>query len=449
MAHPVVPLAAPVAARYACTRCTGVLPRTGLGAAPVCPNGAEMVPTIPTATVTNCLHDVNNFRLLPAFTKTHFVPQSGRGKFDVKYTPNSGVLDVTVKLNLTTTPRGWFGRGFTAEELQEIRQDFAANVPAFWDGKWAFRCTKAGFGGLAIVTPRFHIEFNVQGAHFSLVIAVPDAAAERNPSPELRNCRGFVSINQISSGDPTAQDRVELLDFHVRDFQHSIAPKMIAQNERQRLEEALKAVGVAATEGVNKWIFVAFDALGDAERLRLRAFATEGKKRVGGTHKVPLVMAGVARGGEAGGKGRERAEAVAAVLTTAGFDNPVTYAPSTVGEATGVKIRVDVGYDDTVGAITYNVAAHEFGHMIGLPDEYENPQMGAQADTNAKAKAKTNYLKLLGEAGLAAPTFPSHTMSMMSDGMTIQPFHTVTIWDALCFLTKGIIARDEWEVAMI
>ena len=38
---------------------------------------------------------------------------------------------------------------------------------------------------------------------------------------------------------------------------------------------------------------------------------------------------------------------------------------------------------------------------------------------------------------------------MMSDGMTIQDFHTVTVWDALCHLTDGIIAPDEWEIRML
>jgi hypothetical protein len=33
--------------------------------------------------------------------------------------------------------------------------------------------------------------------------------------------------------------------------------------------------------------------------------------------------------------------------------------------------------------------------------------------------------------------------------MTIQSFHTVTIWDALCFLTRGIIAPADWDVMMV
>jgi hypothetical protein len=28
------------------------------------------------------------------------------------------------------------------------------------------------------------------------------------------------------------------------------------------------------------------------------------------------------------------------------------------------------------GVFAYNVAVHEFGHMLGLPDEYENPWLG-------------------------------------------------------------------------
>jgi len=113
---------------------------------------------------------------------------------------------------------------------------------------------------------------------------------------------------------------------------------------------------------------------------------------------VNIILAGAAKADELAGKAREPAQAVAHVLAEAGLDNPVQYAPDVVADRTGARIRIDTAFEDNVPTLTYNVAAHEFGPMIGLPDEYENPVavQNATADNNAKAIAKTNYINLSG-----------------------------------------------------
>lgn len=88
----------------------------------------------------------------------------------------------------------------------------------------------------------------------------------------------------------------------------------------------------------------------------------------------------------------------------------------------------------------YNVAVHEFGHMIGLPDEYENP------DTGPKLIVKKNYSKLVARAKLLGPTFSSHTSSMMSDGMTTLNWHYVTVWEALGALTGEFLYLSAWAI---
>ena len=48
-----------------------------------------------------------------------------------------------------------------------------------------------------------------------MVISREDART----SAHGRECRGFVSLNQVRSGDPyKAQDRIELRDFQVSNF---------------------------------------------------------------------------------------------------------------------------------------------------------------------------------------------------------------------------------------
>ena len=78
--------------------------------------------------------------------------------------------------------------------------------------------------------------------------------------------------------------------------------------------------------------------------------------------------------------------------------------------------------------------------MIGLPDEYEDATMGP------KLTVKNNYLNLVHRAGLLPPHFPSHTSSMMSDGMTLMNWHYVTAWEALTALTHDFLGHNEWAI---
>src|SRR5262245_21109451 len=100
------------------------------------------------------------------------------------------------------------------------------------------------------------------------------------------------------------------------------------------------------------------------------------------------------------------------------------------------------------GACAYNVAAHEFGHMLGLPDEYENPTGGTNAKPEdlAKEQVKVRFLQMTGWAQSGAPDFPSHTMSMMSDGPVLMSWHFVTIWEALVRLTWDHIRPEDWTI---
>lgn len=98
--------------------------------------------------------------------------------------------------------------------------------------------------------------------------------------------------------------------------------------------------------------------------------------------------------------------------------------------------------------IHYNVMAHEFGHMIGLPDEYENPIFNPKASTadNAKVVHKNSTLKLAELAHIAFAAFGPYTESIMSRGSTVQRHHFITIWEALVAMTKNYIAPDEWVI---
>lgn len=450
-------------ARYRCSGCKGTL-EIGMGQAATCPlDDGDLTAEASTAPATGCLRSLESFRDR-TFSWPHYVPGSGRGKFDCSYDPKQGNLDITVRFGAEFQSgwTDWFG----STEKANLIRDFSQSIPTYWNGKYVLRCTKPGWTTLT-VSPRFKVTFGeVLGAHFRMVISREDTRT----SAHGRECRGFVSLNQVKSGDPyKAQDRIELRDFQVADFNHSVGGLQRAGNDREFIETCLRDAGVANakqdrsvdTQGRIETFKVTVGLLDFADNsadtagfaASLRSFVTRVRGQMKGSMPVPLQIKGYSKPSEtdAARIAGDRATAVQAILTTATFPNPIKVVAAGSGQAR-VEIWPDLDYEWSFkrGEKTYdyNVGAHEFGHLLGLPDEYENPVAGAKKDpdNDAKATVKTNFLKLCGDAGVRPPTFPSHTPSMMSDGMTIMQWHMVTVWEALANMTSAYIDPSEWTI---
>jgi hypothetical protein len=405
------------------------------------------------------------------FTKNHFVPATGRGKFDCVYAPKQGILDVTVKIDVSS-PTHWLVPEIAEKEQLRLAGIFHDSVPKYWDGSWSFKCTRKGWEGLMPVVPRFHLDVSPSHlSHFSLILSPPKedpSMRSVNRPIYMRECRGFVSLQQVITENPNAKDRVELQDFHVEDFTHVLASQIIAQHERHRLQEALNAGGSTPftlpvevdREGQKTVIQAKMIALVTGSRDEtsylsmntriLSAIAARAAMRLPGTPAVPIIVS--PPGSPLVQKREDWKEHVAIVveiLQSFKLANPIKVG-NPVPQAVTVTLRIDEELERSdLDDLRYNVAAHEFGHMIGLPDEYENPVASntGKPEDNAKASVKARFLELVHKAKLTPPDFPSHTSSMMSDGMTVMGFHAVTVWNALCYMTRHFLDPADWIIA--
>ncbi|MGH9613613.1 MAG: hypothetical protein ACRD4P_11090, partial [Bryobacteraceae bacterium] len=161
---------------------------------------------------TGCKKGKQKF-LVSSFEQSFFVPSTARGKFDCSYRPTTGNLYINVKLSATFG--GSFFEWFSGEEESRLKTDLSDGVPAYWNGPCTLRCTRHGWTDI-VVQPVFGVTFGSSGSHFKLVITREDERSRTNPHG--RECRGFVSMNQVTGVD--AQDRVELRDFQTREFNH-------------------------------------------------------------------------------------------------------------------------------------------------------------------------------------------------------------------------------------
>jgi hypothetical protein len=106
-----------------------------------------------------------------------------------------------------------------------------------------------------------------------------------------------------------------------------------------------------------------------------------------------------------------------------------------------VDISVDQDFEKTYASNRYSVGEHEFGHLLGLPDEYQDNTTGRLGT------AQTNYMALVTGAGVQGPAvWGVHTSSVMSAGVDVLPRHYVTLWEALGRMTAPDIAQNEWEI---
>jgi outer membrane protein OmpA-like peptidoglycan-associated protein len=129
---------------------------------------------------------------------------------------------------------------------------------------------------------------------------------------------------------------------------------------------------------------------------------------------------------------------------------------STGADATADSRRVDI---DVAGGQSQNIAAHEFGHMIGLDDEYATtPQRDAAGNPVRDANGDTVTRGLIngtgGEVGDPTATngpavargmpgsVSENTDNIMSLGSTVRPQHYTTFMQAIRTLTSS----TEWRV---
>jgi hypothetical protein len=216
--------------------------------------------------------------------------------------------------------------------------------------------------------------------------------------------------------------------------------------ERRKVEEILAGVGnITVTRANGPW------AVADVSAGALNEFANQVKRLDPDSPRYPLIVE--ATSGLAN-KANEMVDTVITFLRRRQVDYPITRSPIITSKKfknifthtpkpTGtVTIRLS---DDSVATRSswfyrYKVAVHEFGHCLGLPDEYQDhyPTLGTTAHDA--------WRDLCRDAGVPARPVPKFDASIMSCGWQTYACHYVTVWDALCQLTRDHVAATDWVI---
>lgn len=365
---------------------------------------------------------------------TNFQPATGIGRFDLDITQN--VLTVTIKLFLAT--------GLSSTDQNTFMARFENLVKQHWENRYGFqRNTQRLF-------PTFKITYvaNMESAHFVLNLLAGEGGNElvsRDVYYKLKNNAGFNptsvnlfsgSINPAASSGMIVEDLRTSFPYYIDMPANSMSDH--AENQLHSLIRQLKRADPNANVEVT--------AYGSAKSVKQNA-----------------VLAKIRLWGLANPIARTSNRHFSASR------NPKT------GASDYVKISMSQGLGmidkSTDPLFNYPAAAvHEFGHMLGLQDEYAclsrtaadkmatlgfidkaeqqffedfHPRTTAPP-SQVVANGQEAFVAYCRDAGVLPPHFGQHTISIMSSGSKFQPCHFVTLWAAVVAATGN--PPSDWKI---
>lgn len=415
---------------------TGTVP-TGAPAAGACPDPAEQA-------------RVDAFRLRTDLQVLDNIPSPGTGKFDARYFPVTGLMPVTVKIHFEfvqadNTPNlaGLIGRFVSGQgvsqffwsdaEKDAFRDQFVTRCSSRWSAQHVLRSTKPCWSFTAVPTVTPVPTADKATAHYAITV-------HKSSGPGLDYKSG---LSRVQLTDPTAQPTGNLWQSDVQESSN-FRSGGIARDERLRLERELTAAAASPVRfGRDQ------DAVDSAAAGTLAAFAAAANRSNPSAPMIPIDVTGFAsaEGDPAYNQGlsERRASNVAAQLRSAGMRQPVrTSGRGAVGAPNDVasrraEVAIDHAFETTYSSNHYAVAEHEFGHMLGNLDEYQNQTTGATGTR------QTRYGALITSAGLDQPNWGDDTSSIMSAGVDVLPRHYVSLWEALGRMTDPDITQAQWS----
>ena len=399
---------------------------------------------------------VDAFRLRTDMKLDRNIPSSGFGMFDATYMPVASLMTVTVKVffkfeDSEAAPGFWsrIARTMAGEDLSRFywsepekatfKAEFMARCMVDWSAKHIMESTKPcwDFTAVPLVIPK--VLEDAAGAHYVMTVHKRKVAGTSFPSatgdPDLAH------PENPATGDLDERDNQIDADYN---------SKSVAKSERERIEAALAAAACAPVLFAKD-----SDVIDPGPRARLETFAAALVAKQPTDPLIPIQLSGVAssEGDPAHNLdlSTRRGNAVRAVLTGAGAPQPIaatglgpTGAPEDAANRR-VDVAVDRVFETTYTGNQFAGSPHEFGHMLGLPDEYSDATLpGGNATW---AKQQVDYMALVTAAGVPGPTkFGQDTSSIMSTGRDFLPRHYVTFWEALGRMTTPDITQAEWKI---
>lgn len=338
-------------------------------------------------------------------------------RFDAVLEPDKKQLTIVVRVQWVFPKKwSWTNFGFNSEATFKSR--YREMVNQYWSGRYQLL--------LGVKGKRFPIEVNVVAAeggnpHFSLQ---PQRMSSGRSYVHNHDCVLYAGATKVK-----ANDLLMRLGFKMAFGSFGSDRTIYEQARALELDRIPSEVPFKANSdemvdpNVGKEICETLRELHDLHLpmipLRLKGFRLKNEE-VGLSKRRAEALAEAIRAAKPPWqKGDKDNEPL--IIKDGGVQKGAPLVHIKVGGRRSVMKKVDLL--ESVSA--FPIAAHEFGHMLGLSDEYE------PADRAARL-----HIQAANTIGIKAPEFGKNTASMMSMGDRFLPFHYITLREAVLEMIK-------------
>ncbi len=407
------------------------------------------------------VYDLERFKLRSFHSSTAHIPPGGLGCFAASYDPRTQIMDIVVKV----CPRfvGLPGQEVAESTKKRFLDAFDQRIPEFWNNRFQFTCTKRDFEGVKAL-PRFRVVVtDIANAHYDLKVVDQETGkicVRTGEDP------GLASLKDKKwdpyRGKLSAQFAMQAIS----------ADQLVKAGQMFNAIEAPVRIAYGTVSGQAKLSMAAME--------RLHRHAKDLEFIFRGLVAPKLTITGP------GGDGKTAADAVGSILKTFGFAGKINTAKNgppgfvkvelSAKEVAKARTKVSSGVQNFPHFAQYAVV-HEFGHMLGLPDEYMccgtntvsilasfglaalssdereamtgNSAQTTQDFTPGIDKSQVEFVRLCQAFRVPTPPFGRANPSLMSTGHEFLPAHGVTALNSLVRMTHHYFAPQDWRIDML
>jgi hypothetical protein len=413
------------------------------------------------------------------FAKDGFSPETSIGFFDGAYNPATRRLDITFNVKYA------WQDGMGANKWDPVLQaEFMARAKQLiednWSNRYRLRCARPGWEDV-YADVYINLREVTSGEHY--ILRVQKSSPGETLGGGINGSRGkFMALlsDLVLDETKSATNKAQIFRYKMDQLTEALAAcgaNMVSFDANSAtLSDAAKgalgqfadkAVQVLTPDVVGMELYI-FGSTGSVDKTMQMGLADRRAKSVRDylanrvRHPDFLnVVSSTVKHGWLGAEVKAIAQRTAPAKSTTSFP----------GAALMMHVPHAFKHKQFVES-HYIILLHEFGHMLGLPDEYmgihdsgianmANMQTLVpltvskllKANPSDRVSAQQKGLgKYLAKAGVDSPVFIDtsstnySTTSVMSAGRDILPAHYLTIWACLASMTNDYIEPEEWRI---